>query len=153
MTKAEYDKEWRVKNKARLLTTEKAYYENNKAEIKKTKLKYENNRRRTDINYRLRKNLRSRLGLAIKTNKGASAVKDLGCSIKDFKLHLESMFYNNMSWETYGHGKGKWQIDHIKPLHSFDLSDPIQSQQACYYTNLQPLWHEDHLIKTNNDRI
>ncbi len=56
-----------------------------------------------------------------------------------------------MTWENYGLGYGTWQIDHIKPLVSFDLSKREEFLQACHYTNLQPLWHEDHVKKTRND--
>ena len=151
MTKAEYTKQWRAKNKARFLATEKAFYTNNKQHILHTKSIYENNRRATDLNYKLRKNLRSRLNKALKQSKTASAIVDLGCTVEEFKLHLESKFYRNMTWETYGQGEGKWQIDHIKPLCSFDLTDPLQSQAACHYTNLQPLWNDDHRVKSMKD--
>jgi len=33
----------------------------------------------------------------------------------------------------------------------FDLTDREQLLKACHYTNLQPLWHEDHIQKTSND--
>lgn len=40
-------------------------------------------------------------------------------------------------------------IDHIKPLASFDLTDRSQFLEACHYTNLQPLWSEDNIEKSN----
>jgi len=84
--------------------------------------------------------------MAIKKNyKSGSAVSDLGCSIDEFKKHLECQFLGEMSWDNYGKGDGKWNIDHIKPLNTFDLSDRDQFLQACHYTNMRPLWHADNI--------
>lgn len=97
-------------------------------------------------------NLCSRLRQAIKNNyKSGSAVRDLGCSIKEFKKYIENKFYINpkteetMSWDNYGiYG---WHIDHIIPLVNFDLTNREELLKACHYTNLQPLWAEDNLRK------
>jgi hypothetical protein len=51
-----------------------------------------------------------------------------------------------MSWDNYG----EWQIDHIKPLSKFDLTDRQQLHEACNFNNLQPLWAEDNLAKSNS---
>jgi Uri superfamily endonuclease len=88
-------------------------------------------------------NLRTRLGKAITSN--ISAVKDLGCSIEELKSFLESKFTLGMTWDNYG----KWHIDHIKPLSKFNLSDTKELLMACHYTNLQPLWAKDNIVKYN----
>ena len=48
-----------------------------------------------------------------------------------------------MSWNNYG----KWHLDHIKPLSSFNLQNIDELKQACHYSNLQPLWAEDNFKK------
>ena len=101
-------------------------------------------RTKTDINFRLASNLRHRLWKSIKTG---SHVKDLGCSIDQLKTHLESKFTDGMSWDNYG-SKG-WHIDHVIPLSSFDLKDREQFLKACHYSNLQPLWAMDNILKGN----
>ena len=40
---------------------------------------------------------------------------------------------------------GEWHIDHILPLAS--AKDDEEVFKLCHYTNLQPLWAEDNLIK------
>lgn len=101
-----------------------------------------------DINYKLSFNLRCRLNKALILHlKSGSAVMDLGCSIDEFKIYLESKFQSGMTWENYGlYG---WHMDHIIPLSSFNLSDRNEFLKAAHYTNIQPLWAEQNLIKSN----
>lgn len=118
---------------------------------------YRQERKKVDIEYKLADLLRKRMWAALKGNfKSGSAVKDLGCSVAAFRLHLESQFYNNpitgeaMAWENYG--KKGWQIDHIIPLISFKLEDRSQYLVAANYKNQQPLWGEEHTIKSAKER-
>ena len=99
-------------------------------------------------NFRLSQILRSRVSILLKSG---SAVRDLGCSIDEFKEYLESKFQNGMSWNN--HGVYGWHIDHIKRLADFDLTDSVQFKEAAHYTNLQPLWREDHLVKTIQENL
>ena len=107
---------------------------------------YQSKRCAIDINFKLAVNLRGRLRKAIRTNaKSGSAVKDLGCSIGELKLHLESQFQPEMTWETWN--LEGWHIDHIIPLSKFDLTDREQFLKASHFSNLQPLWAKDNLQK------
>jgi hypothetical protein len=106
------------------------------------------NLEKEEIQYRLQDILRNRLYLAIRNEqKTGSAIKDLGCSINDLKIHLEKQFKDGMSWDNYGF-RG-WHFDHIKPLASFDLSKRDQLVETVNYKNLQPLWWKDNLSKGN----
>lgn len=104
-------------------------------------------RYKTDIQYKLKVILRSRLVHLIKTRKVGSHIKDLGCSVKDLKNYLESKFQPGMTWDNWS--RDGWHIDHIKPLSKFDLSNVDQFRQAIHYTNLQPLWAADNLRKSD----
>jgi hypothetical protein len=152
-------KNYYASNKDKIKVQTKAYREVNKEKIKnwrvnnKDKIKvynkeYESKRRILDPVFKLNRNLRIRLNTALKNNyKSGSAVRDLGCTIEELKVYLESKFQPGMTWSNYGmYG---WHIDHIKPLSSFDLSDRKQFLKACHYTNLQPLWASENLIKSN----
>ena len=105
------------------------------------KIKYYKN-----VNFKLAQVLRSRLSGILK--KG-SPVRDLGCSIDEFRSYLESKWKPGMNWEN--HSKDGWHIDHIKRLADFDLTDKEQLLRACHYTNLQPMWAEIHRIKTKEE--
>ena len=112
---------------------------------------YKAKRRAENIQVRLASNLRSRIRTATKNGqKAGSAIKDLGCSIDDFKEHMENQFERGMSWDNWGlHG---WHIDHIRPLMTFDLSNKVQFREANRYTNLRPLWAYDNLSRKKSQR-
>lgn len=128
-------KKWREKNK-------KKYIEKNKEKILAYNRDYYKNKASKSSILKVR--LRSRLHTAIKNKqKSGSAVKDLGCSIEELKKHLENQFKEGMTWENWG----EWHIDHIKPLNKFNLEDRNELLKAVHYTNLQPLWAKDNLLK------
>lgn len=131
---------FRIKDSERKKKLYEAQYERI---IEKRRL-YQQERLKTDPLFKLKRNLRSRLNKAVQFGyKAGSAVDDLGCSIEELKIYLELRFQPGMTWNNYG----DWHIDHVKPLASFDITDPDQVKQACHYTNLQPLWKEDNLRK------
>jgi len=133
---------WRLENFELNKKIRREYFQKNKEEIyKKRKIKRQN-----DVFTKLSGNLRNRLNMAIKNKyKLGSSVKDLGCSIKELKVHLESQFQPGMSWDNWS--KDGWHIDHIVPLSNFDLSNLDELKKACHYINLQPLWATDNLKK------
>ena len=79
----------------------------------------------------------------IRKSKGTE--KLLGCAFKDFKIYMEQKFKDGMSWDNYG----KWEIDHIVPCSSFDLSLETEQAKCFHYTNLQPLWRTENRRKYN----
>ena len=97
--------------------------------------------------FKLKYFLRKRIVTAIKKQlKAGSAVRDAGAPMDVVKKHIESLFYGDMAWNNWGK---RWQLDHIKSLACFDLTDREQFLKACHYTNLQPLTKEDHRLKTS----
>jgi len=139
---------WREENRDKLRAYFKKRYEENKNDILKKQYIRTKKRRKTDPVYRLTLNLRRRLNLALSgKNKSSSTIKLLGCTFEHARSHLESQFTDGMNWNNYGvHG---WHVDHIIPCASFDLTDPEQQRQCFNYTNLQPLWAEDNLRKSD----
>jgi hypothetical protein len=102
-------------------------------------------KKRPHIAIKLRLRNRTRLArLKLNLSKGSMRhVPLLGRHVTEFIQYLEAKFQSGMSWEN----RHLWHIDHIQPLASFDLTDPIQRAKAFHYTNLQPLWAADNLRK------
>jgi len=142
--KAEYNREYCLANKEKNAKRNREYGRANRDKIAKRKRE----RRRADPEYRLEGNLRSRLGAAIRHGHGRKCESSLeltGCTWAELRSHLESQFTDGMTWENYG----KWHVDHIRPCASFDLTVD-KEQKICFnYSNLQPLWAEDNLTKSD----
>jgi hypothetical protein len=83
----------------------------------------------------------------LKQYKDDSTIELLGATLTKVKNHIEKQFQEGMSWDN--HSLKGWHIDHIKPCASFDLTDPKQQKECFHYTNLQPLWAEDNLRKSD----
>jgi hypothetical protein len=155
--KKEYDRLYRSRS-SKKDEYNKDYVQNHKVERNEYAKKYQRQhiaytknyrkqRRRTDIHFKLLENLRTRIYQACFKN---SKVKEdhtiilLGCSIIEFKTYLESKFKEGMSWNNYSI---EWEIDHIRPCSSFDLTDIKQQKECFHYTNTQPLWKYDNRSK------
>lgn len=109
---------------------------------------YQRHRYKNDILYKLSNLMRSRTYCALKVKywtKNQTMSKYLGCSLDELKQHLEKQFQFGMNWDNYGfYG---WHIDHIIPLSKAKTKKELF--QLCHYTNLQPLWSRDNLVKSN----
>lgn len=70
----------------------------------------------------------------------------VGCTKQEFVKHLENLWTENMNWDNYG---DIWCLDHKIPLVSFNLSDPKDVSRAYHYTNTQPLYILDNIIKAD----
>ena len=78
-----------------------------------------------------------------------SFVRDLGCSVSELREHVEAQFVPGMTWDNWG---TEWQLDHIRPLVSYNLADRTQFLAACHYTNLRPLGIYEHKEKSRTER-
>lgn len=155
--KAKHDKKYRDKNKEKLSLKHKEYYQNNKEEFLIYQKQYSKNnndkicnhrknRIETDLNFKIKCTLRTRIHGAIKGSfKAGSTISDLGCTVEFFKQYIELKFQSGMTWDNWE--KCGWHLDHIIPLSSFDLTDREQFLKAAHYTNYQPLWAKDNLAK------
>ena len=104
-------------------------------------------RYRKDPIYRLLSNIRGGLWSCVRgRTKTSSSLDYVGLTSEELMEHLEVKFTEGMTRENYG----KWHVDHIRPLASFDFTAPDKEEQlykAWDYTNLQPLWASENQSK------
>jgi len=110
---------------------------------------WERNKLKTDFSFRIKKSIIALIYFHLNKNneyKNHHTVEYLGCTIEEYKSYLEKLFTQEMTWENYG---TYWEIDHIKPIDSFNLSDPKELFECFHYTNTQPMFWKDNRIKSN----
>jgi len=157
------NKEWSSKNRDRVNQTNRAWVKNNQEHVRERNRQYNlknkdrlaekrkirlQNRRKTDVNFRLSNNLRGSLYNSIKNEwKKSSALDLLGMTVPEFKKYLESLWSPGMSWSNWGNGENCWNIDHIKPIAQFNLEN-YEEQKICFhFSNLRPLWWSENNSK------
>ena len=160
MQSKEYRRQYYLKNKKHIIAVNKLwaknniekkrsiwrdYYYKNSKKLNNKKIKYRKELYAKDPYFRLYTCIRTRINKVIKNNTKCKKTLDLlGIpNVKFLKKYLESKFKPGMSWKK----RGLIHIDHIIPCASFDLTDPKQQAICFHYTNLQPLWAKENLIK------
>lgn len=108
-------------------------------------------RRHNDPAYKLKFYARKRVKQAFKYAYGAvkrspHISKLFGCTSQELLEHIQSKFRDGMTLDNHG---VVWEIDHIRPLASFNLLDPSHLSAACHYTNLQPLLVHENRYKSD----
>jgi len=103
--------------------------------------------------YRINKNMSSSMSRSLHGN-GSSKN---GChweslvpyTKEDLKKHLKKLFLPGMTWENYGFGEGKWNIEHKHPKCEFHFTSchDLAFQQCWALENLRPWWFGDNMKK------
>lgn len=78
--------------------------------------------------------------------KKESTLRLLGCTLSFFRQYMQARFTEGMSWANHG----EWEIDHIIPCASFDLSKRSEQRRCFHYSNLQPLWRDRNRSKSDS---
>ena len=146
---------WYDSNREKRNKWRSEYYQKNKEKLREYNKTYDKNKSlnfmvkyHNDPIIKLRHRLSCRLREVLKFK---SLIKNkthndiIGCSPEFLKEYLENQFAEGMSWDN--HGQYSWHIDHIIPLSSAKTDEEIY--KLCHYTNLQPLWAEENLKKSN----
>lgn len=123
---SEINKRSKKKNKAKILARQRYRYAN-------------------EPNYRISRLIRCGIWRMVKFKwkKKGRCREYIGCTFDELRRHLESQFKPGMTWSNHG----EWEIDHIKPLVAFNLTDDLQARAAWHFSNLQPLWKHENRTK------
>lgn len=168
----ECNKKYKEDNKENIKNNWKIYYIKNKEKLKKNSKEYIESRisERTEYNKKnfqnkkeqiyqynkkhrnlpknkLKEALRTSLYLILKRNKiykNNKSIKYLGCTLEEYKQHIESQFKPEMNWDN--HGK-VWELDHIQPLSKFNMGIEENIFKAFNYINMQPLFKTTEIAK------
>ncbi len=137
-------REWQKKNPDRVRETKYRWIRNNPEKAVAFRRAWYK-KRYADPFYRLERNLRGRLTHTVSSKRKCATTEALlGCSIEDFCIYIESKFEPGMTWENYG---SVWQLDHIMPCAIFDFSNPEHQKRCFHFSNIQPLFSKDNLLK------
>ena len=117
----EYLRDYREKNREKNKEYQREYHTKNKKSLRAKAGQYRKKKRAIDPIFRLTDNLRGRFGIVISgRSKSKSVLSLLGCSVEQFKKHIEEQFTEGMNWENYG--QMGHHIDHILDCRFFDLT-------------------------------
>lgn len=142
--------QYRLKNKDKILETSKNWQKNNKERASLHHVNYVRNRIKNDPDFKFKNVIRSLIkksfsradGKFIKKRKSEEI---LGCSLEYFKNYILLKCPKGTSLQDF-HQFG-YHIDHIIPISSAKSED--ETIKLCHYTNFQPLWWKDNIIKSN----
>ncbi len=179
----EKNKKWREANKEHVREKMKEWLENNKEHKKQKdrdyriatwdkKKEYMRSWKRSDyqdlktnperqqelIEYKIHTNTGRRIREFLGQFKSERCMDYVGCSLDQFKKHIEHQFLEGMNWDNYGEDNdgnrvNAWHIDHIIPCKAFNLSVDIEAKACFNHRNLRPLWATDNIIKSDTYKL
>ncbi len=145
--------EWARNNREHYLNRLREY--SKRDSVRKRRVEYRRHRRNTVPWYRIKCALTNRVATSLRERglkkENRRTMEIVGCEIPFLISYLEARLKSGMTWDNHGAGEGKWHIDHRIPCSAFDLTDLTQQKRCFHYTNLQPLWERENLLK--GDRV
>ena len=146
----QYFSDWQKDNRDRLNDYHQKWREKNIDKHREYKRKYEKHRKDTDPLYKLISNFRTAIYQVLKESnveKNGHYFDILGYTPEELINHLEKQFTEGMTWENYG----EFHVDHKLPISSFNIKEIGDEEfMKCWsLDNLQPMWGEENIRKSN----
>ena len=105
--------------------------------------KYKADRRLNDNAYKLFENHRKKIWKSL-TNKSNSSKELLGCDIENYVNWITYTMSDEMTWDNYG---TYWNIDHLVPVNTFDITNPDEAKKAFNWKNTWAMLSSDNFSK------
>lgn len=126
----EFDKEFRKKS----YSATKKWAQANPEKVNKNIRR----KRGEDPYFNIVGRIRTRINFVLKragTARSETCIHYTGCEIEFLVTHISNLFKDGMNWDN----KGSWEIDHIRPCSSFDLTEEDQCLTCFNWRNLRPI--------------
>ena len=137
----EYKKKWTKENRIKDNLNSKKWKKNNKEKINK----YFLNRRKTDILFNLRNNIKSNILSSLKRNKYTKKTKTYNILKCEYNFFMH--WLNGLASNGYTYGIGDLQIDHVVPSSLAKTED--ETLLLNHYSNFQLLSTFENQSKGN----
>lgn len=143
------------KNKDKISLQRRERYLKTKDHYIKSNNKRKKEREQEDPLYKLSNNIRRNIRRSFSRNhttkfrKVLKTERLLGCSIPEFTKYLLSKCPEGTSTSDF-HQFG-YHLDHIVPISFAKTQEEVE--KLCHYTNYQPMWWRDNIIKSNQIQI
>lgn len=143
-------RQWTTNNPEKSKNSAKNYSKNHRKDINERV----RNRKKNDPSFKIRAKLHTRIcdELRGRCRKNFNTIELIGCSSEELVKYIESLFLPGMHWKNQGNKDGTWQLDHILPCCSFDLTKEDEQRKCFHWSNLRPMWYKDHRIKSGYDK-
>jgi len=141
--------DYKPKTKAKYRRRQKIYDNKHRKEINAKQRKHYKAMYKSNIQYTLKKICCARIRVALRAQHAERLAPYpvlIGCSWKELQKYISTKFRTNMTWKTWG--KKVWNIDHIRPVSSYDLHNVDQQKKAFCFENMQPLFISEHIKKS-----
>jgi len=136
-------------NKDKLLEYGRKWYDSlDKKEYRRKKRIWENDKRKNDLNYLIKKRLRFRIWRAFKDYVEKGKVM----SSKEYGIDYSKIIKKLINEIPIDFAEKNYEIDHKKPLFTFDLTNPEEIIKAFSPGNHQWLSEKEHLEKSISEQ-
>jgi hypothetical protein len=127
---------------------QKRFYRKHKEELKVKRNKFVKMKRKTDMNFKIRHDTRTRINQIVKKAISKELKIQLRKGIR--YLAIAQLLINTIPKD---YNERVYQIDHIKPLCSFDLTKEEDFKEAFAPENHRWLLAKDNFAKSKQDRL